>query len=197
MGISFEYDDQAAGSADREPMTTGPYVVKFTSVAAVEEDSGAEGLEFEFDAPGRGTGSFKVYTKSKEGKQTFGYNQVMALMYLMGVKTLNSVRGKVNGWVDQKREEIDGDRFPALEDKLVGIVLQKELTTKKSGGESYRWNLVGQYQPETKLTASELKDRVVKPEKLAKILKSLKDKDSRKNATAEPAQPSMGADGGY
>lgn len=197
MGITFEYDDKAAGSADREPMTTGAYVGTFTRVAYISTDEGAEGLEFEFEGPGQGKAQFNIWTKSKAGEQTFGYNQLQALMYLMGVKSLKSQPGKVRSYVDGKWEEVEGERFPDLENKPVGVVLQKELTSKKSGGDSFRWNLVGQFQPETRLTASELKDRVNKPAKLDKILRNLKDKDSRKNAAAEPAQPSMGAEGGY
>jgi single-strand DNA-binding protein len=195
MSVTFDYDDSAAGGADREPMTTGAYIGKFTRAAYIETDGGAKGIEFEFEAPGQGTAQFTVYMVSKEGKQTFGYNQVQALQFLMGVKGLKSQTGKVRKYVDGKWEEVDGERFVDLEGKPIGVVLQKELTTKNGGGDSFRWNLAGQFQPETKLTASELKERVSKPEKLGKLLKNLKDKDSRKHRVdAEPSQPALGAD---
>lgn len=197
MTVSFEYDDAAAAQGDREPISTGPYVGKFTHAAYLSNAEGSEGIEFTFEGPGQGTARFKLWTKSKEGKKTVGYNQLQAIQFLFNLKGLKSATGKVQAWNDTtgKFEEVDGDVFPELCEKPIGVVLQKEHTSKKSGGDSFRFNLVGQFQPETRLTASEIKEHVTKPTKIDKILKGLKDKDSRKNAPTETAQPSMGYEG--
>lgn len=206
--FDFELDNDAVAKGDKNAdriTDSGAYIGKFTSVAYLEnEDTGSRGLEFEFESVTGGQASFTVYTHSKktgELKTTFGYDQVQALMYLLGVKTLKRVPGIINGWVGDEgartRGEVEGFHFPELENKPIGIVLQKELTTKKTGsGDSHRWNLYGQFDPVSKLTASELRDRKTRPEKFDKLMKGLKDKDSRKSrgGESEPSQPGMGMD---
>lgn len=200
--FDFEFDSEAVAKADKAAdriNESGPYIGKFTRVAAVKTDSGARGLEFEFENAAGGDARFTVYTHSgKTGERTFGYDQVQALMLLLGAKELRAEPGKVRAYIEgQGWGEKDGLVYPALQNKPVGVVLQKELTTKSSGGDSYRWNLYGQFQPETRLTASEIRERKTRPEKLEKILKGLRDKDARKTHAAEPSQPSVGISGDY
>jgi hypothetical protein len=132
----------------------------------------------------------------------FGKAQVDAIMFLLGLKSLKSVPGKVQRWVDndkgeREKMEVDGRVFPDLCNRSIGIVLQKELYSKKaSSGDGQRMSLYGLFQPETKLMMSEIKERKSKPEKLDRLLKGLKTKDTRKAPEAEPSQPAIGAGAG-
>lgn len=199
--LEFTLDPEALGGADKNAdriTESGAYIGVFKRVAQVRaRDSDAAGLEWEFERTGSGgDATFTIYTKKKDGSTNdSGMAQVQALMYLMGVKELKPVPGKVRGWDDESKQfvEKDGKVYPDLCNKPVGVFLQKELTSKKNGADSFRWNLFGQYQAETRLTVSELRDRKTKPEKFDKYLRGLKDKDNRKASAAEPDQPSMGA----
>ncbi len=203
--IEYDYDEKAATKADDAASRiaeAGPYIGKFTKVYAIEAQSGAKGITFEFDSPGNGTTEFSLYTLNKDGAPIFGMNMVSAIMFLLGVKKLSSEPGTVMAWdeAEGKRVEQDGEVFPTLCDKPIGIVMQKELYTKGNGSrDGVRFGLYGLFQPETKLMMSEIKEKKTTPVKLERLLKGLKVKDSRKAEVAEPGQPSvgMGAAGDY
>jgi hypothetical protein len=122
---------------------------------------------------------------------------VQAAMFLMGVKSLKTTTGKVSKWseAEGKRVEEDGDVYADLCGKPIGIVLSKELYTTQKGSDATRLNLEGLYQPETRLTMTEIKEKKTVPVKLDRLVKGLKVKDSRTKG-AEPAQPSVVAGAG-
>lgn len=194
--ITYDYDEKAAVHADDAASRiaeSGPYIGSFTKAFAIQAQSGAQGISFEFNSPGQGTSEFSLYTVSKDGAPIFGGNMVNAIMFLLGVKKLTSEPGTVTVWEDGAKVEKEGEVFPQLCGKPIGIVLQKELYTKGNGArDGVRFGLYGMYQPETKLMMSEIKEKKTTPAKLDRLLKGLKVKDSRKPEAAEPGQPSVG-----
>lgn len=204
--MEFEYDEKQVAEADKAAdriTEQGPYIGKFTAVEGVTSEGGAQGMYFEFESPGLGTTSFTLWTVGKDGKPTFSVAQVQALMFLFGLKKLKSVAGKVTKWETtangREKVEGEGDTYPDLCGKPIGIVLQKELYSTNKGATGERMNFYGAFQAETKLMASEIKDRKTTPVKLDRLIKGLKVKDGRKAQPAEAAQPAMGAlaEGGY
>lgn len=203
MTVNYDYDPDAAGKADDVASridTSGAYKGQFKLVHAMTSSKGTEGLHFEFQSPGGGSASFDVYTRKEDGTPTFGNNQVQAMMTILGLRGLKSQPGKFEAWDNDegKRVETDGEVFPELCGKEIGLVLQKEKYTKNNGQEGFRMNLYGIFDAGSMLTASEIKEKKVKGEKLEKMLRSLKDKDSRKPVAAETPQPSVGGvEGAY
>lgn len=193
----YTYDPDAAGKADASRIdTSAAYVGQFKLVHAIKsERTGTEGLHFEFDSPSVGGTSFDVYTKKADGTPVFGYNQVNAMMAILGLRGLKGVPGKYEAYDSElgKRVETDGEVFPELTGKDIGLLLQKELYTKQDGKDGWRMSLFGIFHPQLRLTASELKEKKVVPEKFDKMVRALKDKDSRKAVTPEPDQPQVGA----
>ena len=194
MTISFEYDDEAAGKADRVGIDAGPHIGKFTSVNSMKSrEKQTEGMHFEFESSDGSTTGFDLWTQERTWQ---GYNQMMAMMTILGLRGLKSVTGKYEAWVDGKREEVTGETFPELCGKDIGLVFQKELYSKGDGSDGARYGLVGVFHPTTRLTASEIRERKTTPEKLDKIVRGLKVKDTRKPRAEEPSQPSVGANAG-
>lgn len=199
---SYSYDEEAAGRADNVANridTSDAYIGRFKSVNAMKsERTGTKGVHFEFEAPGGAVTNFDLWTEKDDADKTklFGYSQLMAIMAIMGLKGLKSVKGKYDGFVDGKRAEVEGEVFPELTNKDIGLVLQKELFTKQDGKESYRMNLFGIFHPTSRLTSTEIKEGKRTPEKLEKMLRGLKTKDSRTAVAAEPSQPNVGAPSG-
>lgn len=201
MSISYEYNEAEAVKADNAASRIseqGPYVGKFTKAEAIESKGGTHGIAFTFDSPGCGTVEFSLYTQKSDGAVCFGMNFVQAAMFLMGVKSLKASVGKVSKWseTEGKRVEEDGDVFPDLCGKPIGIVLAKELITTGKGNDSARFNLEGLFQAETRLMMSEIKEKKTTPVKLDRLVKGLKVKDSRTKVDAQPAQPAIGAAAG-
>lgn len=215
---SYSYDEEAAGHAEDfanritdNGAFTGVFLKVWPFTAAPKEGStvGTKGVHFEFESIGKETASFDLYTigpkgsKNKDGvvrteNEKFpGYNQLMALMFLMGIKgELKTKKGKVELWEGEAgkrvRVEKEADIYPDLIGKSIGIVFQKELSNNRdSGKETSRIQFLASFHPETKMTASEIKAGEKAPKKFERILKSLRTKDSRTHHADEPAQPSQ------
>jgi hypothetical protein len=198
--MNYEYDEDAAGHAEdfaNRVDENGAYIGQFKRAEAiVSSNTGTKGVRFEFEAPGGGSAAFSIYTEKSDGTRIFGFNIVQAAMSILGLRSLKAVPGKVQEFVDGKLAEVDGEVYPDLLGKNIGVVLQKELYTKGDGKDGWRMNLQTVFHPTSKLTASEIKEKKAKPEKLDRILRSLKTKDSRQKREAEPAQPGAGAPAG-
>lgn len=204
MTVNYDYDPDAAGKADDVASridTSNAYIGQFKLAHAITASKGTEGIHFEFNSPGGGSASFDVYTRREDGTPVFGNNQIQAMQSILGLRGLRSVPGKFEAWDSdaQKRVEVEGEVFPDLCGKDIGLVLQKERYTKTSNGQdAFRMNLYGVFHPVSRFTASELKEKKAQPEKLEKMLRNLKDKDSRKAPVTEPAQPAVGGvEGSY
>lgn len=202
----YSYDEDSAVKADAAASRInegGGYVGVLTKAEAVTAQSGTRGIDFTFEQKGGGNATFTLWTKKESGESAFGKAFVDSMLFHFGMKTLKGVVGKVEKWVDSDKgrvkEEADGTVYPDLCNKPIGVVLEKELTSKKNGSDSFRFNLVGLFGAETKLMMSEIKERKSTPAKLDRLLKGLKVKDSRKAAANEPAQASLGgaAEGDY
>lgn len=200
--ISYDYDDNAAGHAedfanriDKSDAYIGTFTNAWALTSKTKEDGsgGTSGIHFEFEGAGGERGQADIYTVKKDGTKLFGYNMVMAMMLIMGVKGLKTKKGEIEVFDNDsgKRIKVEGDTFPDLMGKRIGVIFQKELYTKNDGKEGSRYNLIATFHPETKLTASEIKEKKVKPEKFDRIMRGLKTKDSRVAQAAEPAQPSQ------
>lgn len=202
--MDYDYDETAASHADdfaNRIDENALYIGVMKRADSLLTDKGTKGIYFEFEAPGGGNASFSLYTEKSDGTRIFGFNKVQALMTILGLRGLKAKPGMVSVYnaEEGKRVEEEGEVYPELCEKLIGVALQKELYTNNSGKDSYRMELVSFFHPDTKLTASEIRERKVKPEKIAKIERSLKTRDSRTKKAAEPAQPGAGApvDGDY
>lgn len=206
--FDYDFDSEAVARADRNANRItegGAYIGQFNLAAATTSQHGTRGVEFDFEVPDGGRVNFTLWTHGRDGKQLFGYDQLMGLAFLMGAK-LKAAPGKVSQWVDgpngREKAEVDGMHYPELEGVKIGLMLEKELTgTKDNDGNKFRFNYFGAFDPTTRLTASEVKERKVKPEKYDRMLRQVQGKvrDARKAAPTEPAQPTMGAaaEGGY
>jgi single-strand DNA-binding protein len=203
MSTNYEFDPESGAKADDVASridTSAAYIGQFKLAHAMKSSKGTEGIHFEFTSPGGGSASFDIWTKKEDGTTVWGMNQLNAMMSILGLRGLRAVEGEFEAYdADSgKRVPTKGEVFPELCNKDIGLVLQKELYTKNDGKEGYRMNLFGIFHPVSRLTASELKDRKSAPEKIEKMLRGLKTKDSRRAVAAEPAQPAVGAgEGGY
>lgn len=203
MSVNYDFDENAASHSDdvaNRIDQCGAYIGTFKTVNAFVSSKGTEGIHFEFDVPGGGMASFDCYTRKEDEngqpKTLFGLNQVQAMMAILKVRGLQSKPGKVEAWEDGKKVEKEGDRFPDLEGKRIGLVLQRENYSKNNGQDGFRMNLFGVFDAESRFTASEIKERKAAPEKLERMLRGLKTKDSRVAKVEEPAQPPLNVGAG-
>lgn len=202
----YTYDEDAAGHAedfvnriDKNDAYTGKFLNAWPIVSARKDDGSGEtaGVHFDFEGIGKETASFDVYTIKKDGTKLFGYNMLQAMMLLMGVKGLKTKKGKIQEYEEdpatkkRKLVEKEGDVFPDLIGKPIGLIFQRELYNRQDGKEGTRVNMIASFHPETHLTASEIREKKTTPAKFKRIMDGLRTKDSRTHTAAEPAQPSQ------
>lgn len=204
--VSYDYDPDAATKADENASRidrSTAYLGEFEyAEATVSQNKGTHGIVLGFNSPGEGKVELTLWTKNAAGEPLFGNNFLQALLTVLGLKGLKGVKGKVYKWNEETKKrrdlEEDGVVFPDLLKKRVGLFLQKELkTNEESGKDFFNMNIWGVFHPETRLTASEIREKKQKPEKFERMMKSIKDKDSRVKKAAEPEAPSIAGEGGY
>lgn len=195
MSIDFTYDEAAAFDADKAALQltdAGAYVGTFTKAFEKIAESGTEGIELQFTVPGAGVTSFTFWT-AKDGKAIFGAGFINAILFLMGLPGAKAVRGEIEVFDRDAKARVkqEGNTYPSLCSKPIGVVLQKELYTTMDGVDGERLSPVLVFQPETNLTFTELKKGVVKAQMQPKLLAGLKVKDKRKKQV-DTAQPDLG-----
>lgn len=201
MAIEYNYDEEQAQKADKAAdaiSEAGPYVGVFKRASAITAQSGSAGIAFEFEVPGTGATYFSLYVQDASGNpMSPGGPFLGAIQFLLGCRGLKSEVGDVEVYDEEAKARVTqkGEVFPSLCGKPIGILFQKELYSKNNGMDGERLSPILFFQPETKLTMTEIKGRVAKPVKLERLVKSLKVYDKRKKGVDTP-QPSVGGIGG-
>lgn len=198
--FTYVEDDALRADEAANRIDNGAYIGTFVKASKVVSNAkGSEGIELHFEAPGSGRASATLWLRDANGEKLRGPgpNQLGALMFFFGLKAIKSVPGKVMAWVDgpdgkRVQQEVDGEVYPDLCDKRIGLVWRKVLDTSTTGKDREQLEIHLIFHPETRLTMSEIKERRNKPENLEKVLKGLKTVDKRKVQAVEPSQPSLG-----
>lgn len=174
---------------------TGKYVGQFVRAEQVTTDKGTEGIDFTFAANDGRKCRFALYTAKKDGARIgIGHGFVMALMTCLKLREIKPQPTKVRKWDNELNREVDTEApcFPELMGKPIGVLLEAEEYEKRDGSAGKRMVLAGVFEAATELTASELLDRRVKPEQLAKIVGTLRDRPLRAKKDGAPRQAPAG-----
>lgn len=192
--------DQKGGYIDE----TGKYKGKFTRVEDITATTGTRGVGFTFVSEDGKTANFTVYTVKADGSSLSGNNFMMALMACFGLRsTGESVMKPVKRYdYDAKQEyEEDAPLYTSMMDKPIGLLLQrceyeKEKDRVKTGEYAWKIEPYAPFQADTELLATEVLNKVTKPEMLTKMISSLKDRPLKnKPAGARSASPAGTAGG--
>lgn len=180
MAVMFTYNEEQAvkGGQPAFITETGAYVGKILSAKYTKSQGGAQAIEFSIETDDGQLGNYlSIYYKGKDGNDlSSGLNMIQAIMGVTGVKELTV-----------KRQGND-DIAPELTNKRIGLFLQKELTTKNDGSESYRFSITCPFSAASgKTLAEHLAGE--EPKRIQWLIDHAKDKDSRaKNTRQEQYQ---------
>src|SRR5574341_768789 len=197
MTYEYAYNETLASQADDVALridTSGAYVGVFTCARVFTNDKGNEAVEFDFKTNDGNRARFNLYLRRADGSELFGQRLLQAMMTVLGQRGLRTSTGLVEMYENGERIEVEGERFMDLESKKIGLILQKETYSKTNGGTAFRMNIYGVFHPETRLTASEIREHKATPMKYERILRALKDKDTR-TVKDEPSQPPVSGSG--
>lgn len=154
---------------------TGAYVGKFNRAEAIKSKQDTDGIEFSFESSdGLKADYLTLWTHNSNGDEIFGLKTLNAIMTCAKIRSISPRQGQVEKYdLDSKKSiQTTATIYPELMNKQIGVILQKE--EYKPG--KFRFNIVGAFDAITKLTASEILDKKVAPERLNKILPTIKDK---------------------
>lgn len=154
---------------------TGAYVGKFNRAEAIKSKKDTDGIEFSFETDdGLKTDYLTLWTHNANGDEIFGLKTLNAIMTCVKVRNISPRRGQVEKYDLESKKNIQAVAtiYPDLMNKQVGVILQKE----EYAPGKFKFNIVGAFDPITKFTASEILDKKIAPERLSKILPTIKDK---------------------
>lgn len=164
---------------------SGAYEGILTKAKHITAQTGASGVEFEFESNSGEGARFTLYTLNKDGQPIYGSKQLQALMAVLKQRTIAAQATTIEEYDYDARakKQVQAHIYPQLMNKPVGIVFQmEEYISTEDGLIKTRPNFFAPFDPVTKQLAVEILD-AAKAEKLAKILPTLKTK------TIQPARP--------
>lgn len=191
MIMSFTRNDQSARSLDggTHITKTGAYIGTITQAAIGMSDGGAQFLDIVFKAEDGRACFSRLFLTKRDGTESFGRKILDALLVVVGANQANVVEGKVftrdrNAPGGYRVEQ--GYRLPAVEQKKIGLVFQRE-NREYQGKVSFQMNLLTPFDAASNKVAKEILDGS-EAKLLEERLKNLKDRDSTGQSQSQGAQ---------
>lgn len=201
--FAFDYNEEDASKADSAAdrlSESGYYIGYFKVVSPFKSEKGSTGVQFDVQLDGDATTNFALYIRNKDGKEIFGMQNFQAIRTVLGCKSRAvPVKGTIRKYDETERSWVDADGpvYADMQNKKIGLVLQKEIYTKTgNGGEGVRFNLITVADAKTRKTAKEIINNDTTAKRLDKILKALVDKDTRTVKNVGNADLGLADDGG-
>lgn len=172
---SYEHNDDLARQAGASNFidATGKYKGKIVRAEAVTSRNKTEGVEFTFEADdGRMARYLTCWTYNDKGEALYGLKMLNAILTCARVRAIKPEVASIKDGDATRQATV----FPALENKPIGLLLQREGYLKDNGETGYKFNIFTPFHAQTELTAGELLDSKTTPEALPKILATLADK---------------------
>ncbi len=197
--MEYALDPNAAKKADvfsQRIEHTGKYLGIFTRAEAITSKNNATGIDFSFKSEsGESSDYLTIWTHGKDGSPLRGFNLVMAIMTCLRVKSLKAEDGEVEKYDTntQQRGKVIVPLFKDLMNKPVGLLIQMEEYPKNSGGTAWKPAIFAAFDKD-EFTASEILNKSIKPETLAKMIAVLKDRPMK--VTPAPSAPHSNAPAG-
>ena len=191
--MDYTLDTKAAQAADQMGSrldATGQYTGVFTRAEATTSKNGAEGIDFSFKSnDGLSADYLTVWTHGRDGKEIYGYKQLMAIMTCLKIKSLSTKEGMIEKWDKETsgKVKVSATLYPDLMNKPIGLLLQREDYLKKDQSEGHKMGIFAAFEASTEFTASEILGHKTSPELLDKMLAKLKDKPLQMSVSANYA----------
>ncbi len=200
--MNYQLDQSAARKADTRGgfiSEIGAYAGRFTRAQAISASTGTKGVGFTFVSDTGQKSDVTLYTIKHDGTELLGLQALMAILTCLSLRGVESKPGKVNRFDPQLGREVVADAtiYPDLLEKPIGLLLETREYEKNDGsGIGMAMEIAGVFQPITRFMASEILDRVIKPEKLEKAIAGLRHRPLKPAKGRAPAPASQAATAG-
>lgn len=205
--MDLTLDTKAAKAADSIASSineTGKYIGVITRAEALKSTAGTTGLGISFKTDsGQSADYLDIYTNKADGEALMGAKTVNAILACLKLRGAKEGQIQFDKWDRDAgaRVKVTAKGYPELMGKRIGFLLQQELSTHRdTGKDTTRMTVYAAFSADTELTASEILDGKVNPERLPKMLEQLMAKPVRDNrqrsASQRPAATASRAAGG-
>jgi hypothetical protein len=168
---------------------TGKYIGVITRAERLLSRNKATGLGLSFkDDSGATANYLDLYTHNADGKTLPSNSIVNALLVCLRTKEVPDGEIEVERWDKEAKTTYKemAPGYPSLIGKRIGFLFQRELSDNDNDPSkpNDRVIIYGVFEADTEFTASEILDKSVKPEKVAKMVEYLAShpvNDRRKN----------------
>lgn len=179
---------------------TGKYIGTITRAEKLVSQNGTEGVGFSFRTDDGATANYlDVYTVKSNGDKLRGYNVVQAILCCLRLKTVEDGPITFEKWDRNAGGMVQATApgYPAMMNKRIGFILQKELqTNNRTGADVERMNIVAVFEAETGLVATEILEGKTKAERADAIAKLVKPvRDTRTSGSAQASAPASNGGG--
>ena len=207
MGLHLHADDARKGDPVSNVLReSGTYVGTITRAEKLLSRNNVEGLGLSIKTDDGCTANYlDVYTvRLSDGEKLRGYHLVQALLACLKLRDVEEGPIEADKWDSMARAQVRTklQGYPALMGKRIGMFLQRELSTNQNtGDDADRLILIGVFDPQTNLTATEILGGKTEPKRIHDYEKMLErtpvlDRRKGRNEThAAQARPAnAGAD---
>lgn len=201
MSRTYTLDPKSAAAADNiisRIDQSGKYIGTLTRAELVESRQRTEGVEFSFKSDDGSSADFlTLWTYNANGDALPSLKTLNAMMTVCRARNLTPTAGQVEKWDSGsgQRGRFAATIFPELTNKRIGLLLQREEYEKRDGSIGAKMNIVGCFDADTELTASEILAKKEEPEALARMLAALRDKPMK--GRAYQAEPETAGNGSF
>lgn len=177
--MSYTLDTKQAIAADSISSSireTGKYVGTITRAEAITSTRGTKGLGLSFKADDGSTADYlDLYTHKADGEALSSLKTVNAILACCKLRGINEGPIHFEKWDKntKQRIKVNGQGYPELMGKRIGLLLRKEMETDDNGQDRDRVAIFAVFQHDTELTATEVLGQKTKPERLEKMLDAL------------------------
>lgn len=189
MKMTIQYNRDSAVKSDFGGFITetGIYVAQILQAESFASKGGAQGVRFYVRTKESESAFVDLFIYKNDGSELLGHDILQSIMMILGIQTLNVYPAKCR---DRYGEVVDGYRIKELEQKWIGLALQKEFrkyeTEEGEIKEKFDMRLVRAFDPKTGRTASEI-EKNSEPKIIARLKDTLKDKPA--NEITPSAKP--------
>ncbi len=197
---SYTRDDQLAVQPETNIggriETTGAYIGQFTLAKERTAKTGTKGIEFTFEAEdGRIARYLTLWVARANGEKIeYPYSLLSALMACLGGTSIDSERATVEAWnpATSQREPTSAQVFPALMNKPIGLLLQRE--ERQWEGKTYvGMKMVEFFDPRDRSTPAEILSGSRSGQALDRLAANLRETVVRTDAPPPEADAGSGA----
>jgi hypothetical protein len=177
---------------------SGKYIGVITRAEKLKSKKGTEGFGLSIKTDDGSTANYlDLYTVNSKGETLPSMATVQAILCCTRTKEAKEGNIEFDKWDNDARQTVKAtsNGYPDLMGKRIGLVLQRELSTNNTNGKDVdRVVIYGVFEADSELTASEILDKKTQPEKVAKMVASLKSVNDRRTGASQPVSSNASHD---